>query len=756
MYYHQQLLGSVGIAVPNFYRRNTFIHIVVATLLSVTALPALSEQESNNKSSHVEELIVVGFKRSVARKDYAGSVSVINQQQLTSTQASSVVDIASMVPGLFAQETGSRNPTPVIMRGVNFDGMSNNNLGGDTYTVASYLNNIPLQGYYAPPQVVLKDLQAVEVLRGPQGTLYGASSLSGLIAYQTTKPVVDESSLVLHSRYSQTDKSDSANSDSDIVINTPVMEGVLTMRAMIGYSENAGFIDNNLLLTGPETDVNDDRVSSGRLSFLLTPTERLSATLMVQQQRTKSGDFQADNPAVTGQEYMASTYYLQPMQGDLNLADLELQYNFNSFTLRATSNYYAYNLGQTTDFSAFYKFNGYSVDADGGDSGFTESDVDVEQSNIEVRVSSNWSGAVSGIVGLSYSENILAHSSEDNLTDSLGSQQQVEYTYTQDQNLQDTALFGELSWQANESIAFTMGGRYFGYRDTFDSCDAFYSDPLSCLVQVENDSTVNFSLAGLYHLNHSVSLFSTIAEGFRRGGANAVPSDLAEHRAYSPDTTVNYELGLFTHAGQQLLTYGITLFYIDWNEIQLFTSDYSTSLGWSPSFIANANDAESMGVELELSATLSDNLAISGFYSYSRAQLAEAALSYNSRAGDGDNGYKGDRLPGSPKQQAQLTLDYQNHWQSFVVDANLSVRYTGSVTTQLNNEHFGYNTLDGHTLVNAGFGVARNQWRMGIFARNLGNKRAVSAEDRGEFGPESALSYVARPRTIGVDLRYQF
>lgn len=766
-YVQANTLSILTSVIPSLFTNiiQLFRHAIAFALLT----SALAYAEENNKAMNtdsvvvaaasadpIEETVIVALKRPVSRGDYAGAATVLDEELLSSTYLTSVVDIAALVPGLFAQETGTRNPTPVMMRGINFDGMSSNNLGGDTYTVASYLDNIALQGYYAPPQVVFKDVQAVEVLRGPQGTLYGASSLSGLIAYQTAKPVMNEVSISLHGQMSQTAESDNLNMDSDVIINTPIIDDFLAMRALFSYTDNAGFIDNDSLLTGAEKDINDDNVSAGRLSFLLTPVERLSVSLMLQQQHTESGDFQSDNPAVTSREYTAATYYLQPMKGELSLADLEIRYEFDSFSVELSSNYYAYELEQTTDITAFYQDDGYTVAFDGGDNGFTDANVDVDQRNTELRLISNWAGDVNGIVGISIADNSVDFIYEDNLTDYPGSYREVEYTFTQDQTLEDMALFGELTWQTTEALALTFGGRYFDYNDSTESCDGFHTGPLFCMNEEVDESEASFKLAALYQLNDDVSLFANITEGFRRGGANAVPQDLASRRSYAPDTTVNYELGLFSSAWDQRLDIAMTIFYVDWKDIQLFTGDVSDDLGYYISYITNAQDAKSQGIELELTAALTDSLKLRSYYAYSDSELAEDALSYNDETGFGDNGYKGDRLPGSAKEQAHLALLYTQPWLSFVFDGSFSGNYTGDVNTQLNDEHFAYKNLGSYTLFNVSVGISQDKWRVGLFANNLSNKRAVTAEDPGYYGPESALSYVVKPRTIGVDVRYQF
>lgn len=756
LYLRHWVLGPIHAPVSRSDNRKILIKPLAATILAASVLPALAEVETEGSSAKIEETIITGLKRPVSRNDYAGALSVIDQQLLQATSPSSVVDIAAMVPGLFAQDTGSRNPTPVFMRGVNFDGMSSNDLGGDSNTVASYLDNIALQGYYAPPQVLLKDLQSVEVLRGPQGTLYGASSLAGVISYQTAKPVMNEFSLSLHGQLSQTAESDDLNMDSDIVLNLPIIDDLLALRAMISYSENAGFIDNDYLLDGPKDDINDDDITAGRLSLLLTPTERLAVSLMLQSQKTQSGDFQADNPDFTGKIYNANTAYLQPMEGDLDLADLEVIYDFDTFSLEVTGNYYAYDLEQISDYTALYQQWGYTEEFDGGDNGYEQGNVEVDQGSVEARLVSHWSGPVNGIIGINYTENDVDISRAYQLTNYPGDFKVLEYTYTQNQALEDIALFTELTWQVSEPLSLTAGGRYFDYSDDAKSCSAYYSDALDCVDEKIDDSDTSFSLAGLYRVDTNLSLYANISEGYRRGGANpGLPDDLSSRRSYAPDTSVNYEVGLHSQLWQQRLQLDVALFYIDWKDIQLSSGEYDNNDEYF-SYIANANAAVSQGLEIELTGQITDSLRIVSSYAYSDASLADDSPSYNDVEGDGENGFKGDRLPGSPKHQAYVALLFEQAIQQYVMDASLTGNYIGDVTTQLNKEHLGYNTLGGYTLLSASLGLSLQAWRIGIFANNLTNKRAVAAQEFGPYGPASALNYVVRPRTLGLDVRYNF
>lgn len=715
-----------------------------------------SETNDVSEGAELEKVYIYASKYPTSKEDYPGAVTILDESTITDYNLNSVVDLSSLIPGLFAQETGVRNPSPVIMRGINLDGMSSNNLGGDTYTVASYFDNISLQGYYAPPQLVLKDLKSVEVLRGPQGTLYGASSLAGVIIHNANKPKMNEFSFALHGRIDKNHESDDENIDTDIVLNLPIAENHLAMRALISFTDNAGFIDNDVLLTGPEEDINDDEVETGRLSFLLTPTERLSMSLMMQKQLTKSGDFQADNPAVTNEDFKASTYFLQPMEGELSLADFEVQYQFDYLALELTSNHYKYDLEQFSDITSFYQYQDYTLGENGGDNGFTESDVEVSQSNIEIRAITHFDSTMNGIIGLSTTDNKVNFVNEDTLTDFPGSFRVVEYTYTQEQTLKDRALFSDLNWQATDNVLLSIGGRYFDYKDAVQSCDAFYSDSLFCMSEKIEDTHTSFKLAGLYQFTEYNSLFLNIAEGFRRGGANAVPQDLASNSTYKPDTTINYELGILGQFNDGNINFSMTFYHIDWRNIQLSTGSTSTELGYHVSYIANAKGAESRGVELEADVSFGDGFQLSGFYSYSDAKLSSNALSYNDDGGAGDNGFKNNRLPGTPNHQGELSLSYHNSWKDYVFDARISSHYVGDKNTQLNKDHSGFEKLGGYTLHYINIGISQEQWRLGLFTDNVTNKRAVSAKARQRYGPDSGLSYVVKPRNIGLDALYQF
>src|SRR5690606_10370994 len=147
-----------------------------------------------NSTAAVEEVVVTASKRDQRLLDFSGSVSVIRDFN----NIKNVADVAKRVPGFNIVDAGPRNPSGLVIRGRRLGEVGPNDLGGDGGPVATYLDNIPLQGFFAPLSIGMKDMQQIEILRGPQGTLYGNSSVGGLIRFVTNKPELNENSVRIH------------------------------------------------------------------------------------------------------------------------------------------------------------------------------------------------------------------------------------------------------------------------------------------------------------------------------------------------------------------------------------------------------------------------------------------------------------------------------------------------------------------------------------------------------------------------------
>ena len=532
---------------------------LACALLPLMALPAAA-----NKAPAVEEVIVTASKRAQSLQDFSGAASVITNF----SGINNIGDIAAQVPGFSIVDAGPRNPTGLIIRGLRMDEVGSNDLGGDGSIVASYVDNIPLQGYFVPPSYSLKDLQQVEVIRGPQGTLYGNASIGGLIRYVTAKPNLEKYSVRVNGEVSQTDHSDDLSYDTDLVVNTPLIDNTLGLRLLLSKTDNAGFIDNDYLLTGPADDINDDQAKQARISVLWQASDNFSLNTMYDYQKINVGDRQAANENFTGDEYAASSRYLQPMQGELQLASIDASYEMSWATLTASVNHYDYQRSERadqTDFyltldALFYESSYYTPFEDL--SAYNASDVDVVKDSAELRLVSPEDQPLRWLVGGFYSRDDLNVYMGD-YTPGFGEYLDaelpgdLEYLATQTETLDEYSAYAEVAYDLTAKWEVSMGARYFRYDDELEVCTTFFpSDGTPSCDRgddVSNDTLGKFSTR--YKFSDNQTVYFVVGEGYRRGGANLTPPDVTNNRFYRPDQAINYELGVRSQWFNQRLQY---------------------------------------------------------------------------------------------------------------------------------------------------------------------------------------------------------
>lgn len=700
----------------------------------------------------VEEVIVTASKRNQSLQDFAGAASVVSDF----SGIKNIGDIASQVPGFSIVDAGPRNPAGLVIRGLRMDEIGSNDLGGDGAAVASYVDNIPLQGYFVPPSFSIKDLQQVEVIRGPQGTLYGNASIGGLIRYVTAKPDLTKQSVKVGAEISQTDHSDDLNYDTDLVVNTPLIDNTLGLRLMLGKTENAGFIDNDYLLTGPAEDINDDQTKQARVSLLWQATDNFSLNTMYHYQKINVGDRQATNESFTGDKYAASSRYLQPMQGELQLASIDANYEMEWATLTASVNHYDYQHAERADQTDYYIAmdeayfdNSYFTPFEDL-SAYNSSMIDVVKDSMELRLASKDEQRLRWLVGGFYSRDDLDVYMGDYVPGfdeylGAGLSSDLEYLATQNEILDEYSIFGELAYDLTEKWELTVGARYFRYDDKLSVTTAY---PFDDYANIENGDDVSKGTLGKlgsrYKFTENLSVYFTAAEGYRRGGANLTPPDVTTNTFYEPDQATNYELGLRGNWFGQRIHANAALFAIDWDDLQVQVGTEDGRTVWD-----NAGNARSQGVELDASAQLTDAFTLRTGYSYTDAQITESVEDIYV--------YDGNQLPGSPRTQWNISLDYAASFAAADVDASISLNRFGDIYTALNSEFYSYQRLDSFTTANARIGVTLGNWRLGAFVNNIENTRGITAMRSGEWhGDQGQFENVTRPRTIGLSATYQY
>lgn len=717
---------------------------LACALLPLFALPAAA-----NKAPVVEEVIVTAAKREQRLQDFAGAASVItNLSGITN-----IGDIANLVPGFSVVDAGPRNPGVLIMRGLRLDEIGSNDLGGDGGAIASYVDNIPLQGYFVPPSFSLKDLQQVEILRGPQGTLYGNASIGGLIRYVTAKPDLGKYSVSATAQISQTDESDDLNYDTDLVVNTPLVDNTLGLRLLLGKTESAGFIDNPYLLTGAQDDINDDETNQARISLLWQATDNFSLNSSYHYQKINVGDRQAANENFTGDEYTASSRYLQPMKGELQLASIDANYEMEWATLTASVNHYDYAHNERADQTDLYI--GLDPDVEYYNlyddlSAYNASTVDVIKDSAELRLASPDKQRLRWLIGAFYSrDDVDAYMGD--YTPGLGEffemdlPGDLEYLATQTEILDEYSTYAELTYDLTEKWETTVGARYFRYDDKLDVCISYFPGPdVDCENgdEVSKDSLGKFSTS--YKFSDDKKIYFLAAEGYRRGGANTAPADVLNNRFYRPDQATNYELGFRSLWFAQRLELNAALFNIEWDDLQVQLETIDGRTAWD-----NAGKARTQGIEVDASAQLNDVFTLHAGYSYTDAAITESVEEIAV--------YDGNQLPGSPRTQWSLSLDFNREFNGALWDATIGMNRIGHVYTALNPEFSSYQKLDAYSIASARVGVTLRNWRLGAFVNNINNKRAITGGNFDDFyGDQGQFEYVTRPRTVGLSVTYQY
>lgn len=720
--------------------------------IACACLPLLAAPTwAANESAAVEEVIVTAAKREQSLQDYAGALSVVNNFE----GVKNIGDIAAQVPGLNIVDAGPRNPTGLIIRGLRMDEIGSNDLGGDGSLVASYVDNIPLQGYFVPPSFSLKDLQQIEVVRGPQGTLYGNASVGGLIRYITNKPDLEKYSVRTSAEISQTKHSDDLSYDTDLVVNTPLVDNTLGLRLLLGKTDNAGFIDNPYLLSGEQEDINDDQTKQARVSLLWQASDKFALNSSYHYQKINVGDRQAANKNFTDDDYTASSRYLQPMEGELHLASIDASYDMDFATLTASVNHYDYAHNERADQTDLYigfdpNYEYYNLYEDL--SAYNASRVDVVKDSAELRLVSDSDQSLRWVVGGFYSRDDLDVYIGDYIPgfgEFLGAELpgDLEYLATQTETLDEYSAYVEIAYDITPQWEVSAGTRYFNYDDKLEVCTTFFPSDGTPSCERGDDKT-NDTLGKIgtrYKFTEQLNVYAQLAEGYRRGGANLTPPDVTTNRFYAPDKATSAELGLRSEWFNQQLQFNAALFSTAWEDIQVRT----TAEDDGRSITVNAAEARSQGVELEVYAQLPAGFSLRSNYTFTDAELTESVEAIAA--------FDGDRLPGSPRQHLSLVVEYVKAMGDLEWDGSLSFQHMGEVTTAVNENFANYQLLDSYNTAGVRAGVTLRNWRLGAFVNNIANTRGITGGRADDFfGEQGQFEYVIRPRTVGMSVSYEY
>ncbi len=707
---------------------------IVAACLTNVGVSAAAEDPGIT-----EEVIVTAQKRQERLIDVPQSMSVLSSEALDQLSATQFRDYANTVPGLSFTTAGAGN-TQVSLRGVTIG----QDLGA---TVGVYVDETPYGssqvfafGPYLALDVGLFDLDRIEVLRGPQGTLYGASTMGGLIKYVSKRPDLQQFSGSVRVGGSSTERGD-VNYDVAAIVNVPLAADKAALRASAFESHDGGYINN--IASGRE-GVNRSDIYGGRLDFLLTPTEELSVRLTgFAQNIGRDGEATADY-TFSGAKPIGTLnqnrQFAEPFDQQFRLLSGTVVYDFGGASLTSVSTYQTVQTDLTWDISGafvpllnMFGFGPYSAVGNPNRS-------EVNKFSQEIRLAAQEGGTVEWVVGGFYTREKSELSTLFLLRDLAGEPApNTLFTYRAPVSFEEQAVFGDLTWHLTEKFDITGGARYARNDQEFTQ---FGSGAFGFNLprRTSDEDVVTYLASARYHVNDRATAYLRYATGYRPGGPNIATVATAEP-TFDSDKLKSYEAGFKAETASRRFGIDLAGYYIDWNNIQM-----SVNVGGFTSYLNAPGGASIRGAELMVTARPAGGLALSGAFAYQDAHLDEADANLG--------GAKGERLPNVPRFMATVNADYDFSGVTLQPTLGATVRYVGERESSFDeSQGFPQYQLPEYTAVDLRAGLTFGRVDTQLYVRNATDERGQLSLFFAQFGARVAI---LQPRTIGISVTTQF
>ncbi len=754
------------------------IAISVASILSAGAAVAADAPASD--SAELTEVVVTANKLNATKVlDTPVSIQALSGDALQKNGDAEIMDIAGDIPGLSIQDLGPGDKKYVI-RGINSTGASTT---GVYYGEAVISGSNADDGGGFETDIRLYDLDRVEVLRGPQGTLYGASSMSGTIRFMPKLPNLSTVEGYGTAEYSNTSHTPKENYNFNGAVNLPIIDGVLAVRAVGWKLYNAGFVDQTRVGTvGLIRGVNDDDVGGARVAVRYQPIEDLTIDANYTRQTEKSAGSSRWTPAgitafnggpiapVQGCDLCNTDVTQSPWTDNLQVFGATVNYDTHHGTVTATSNQFNRTTGFTFDSTPILVSFNVPIPAE------TLEPRERRVNSSELRYASKLDFPVNFVVG-GYREHekqdlaveviktndfglVNGPFSSSNSDDALGSPTgNTFFGRTDSRTTTQWAGFGEATWNVTDALTAVAGIRYFtetlnGVQTQTHPFGGFPPNAQN-LVPIQDPeqsfNKVTWKENVSYKFSDAVLAYETISTGFRSGGLNAVSEPFEPiPKAYAPDSLTNFEVGLKGRLFNNTLEYQVDGYFIRWDNIQV----QETTADAAFVYLGNAGRAHVKGFEFELTARPIEYLTATLAGSYQDAFLVDGA-SPQQYALNGTLGRTGDDIPNVPRLQFNLGLNYtrpiSGDWEGL---GAVDVTYRDSADAYFaSNQNFALG-LSTYTLVNLRLGVINGPWTVAAFAKNITDKRAEVSAINSTQDPHALLT--VRPRTIGVRVTRKF
>jgi outer membrane receptor protein involved in Fe transport len=776
--------------------------------IAISAIAAFAASAS--AQAQIEEIIVTATKRAESLQDVAQSIKAFSTDDIRDQGLVGIGDYAKKIPAL---SFASREPggLSVVFRGVSVSGLA----FGETPSSSIYLDEQPItaSGRNVNPRLI--DIERLEALSGPQGTLFGDSSQSGALRIITNKPDPDGHEAWVEAT-ANTVKEGDAGYDLSGMVNIPLAPGKLALRLVGFTSRDAGYIDN-VLQPSPggtytnadvaEDDVNSADVWGGRAQLRWQVNEDWTVDVGGVFEHKETDGFADVNlePVLDDleqrryeEESVEDEWYQLALTVEGPVAGLDatvsVSYFDRQFRYDADATDYEFSLQRGVCgrypgacAGAFGDSGSYSFYDFGGDPrGYATNEDDDQRWSMEARVAtpsdsgSRWSGVAGFFYNKSTGETLFrSYNRNFGETDFFDYLNELAFqgngAYKDptdawwagfyDTELEQKAVFGELTFAVTDTIAITAGGRWYDVQNSFDLVNGAIQDgrpdpseePIWTNAQAESDESGTVGKLSIkWEPTDDHMLYLTYSEGFRAGGGNPIRRDSKLPISFDADFLYNYEAGAKTMWLDGRLRLNLTAYHMDWLDIQVQVEDPRPSI-FALAFV-NFPEASIDGIETDLQWMATDNLEFSVSLAKIDAEISKTSTLFP-RSDFPFKVLDGTPLSVSPDLKASVSMEYRLPIQLLGADPSvrLDYSYTGQSYNSIGSEAViaanPPQRQDDYTLFDMSAGLDTEQWSARLFVDNVLDDRAQQFYNN-RWG-RTRLS-INPPRTVGLTLRWNF
>jgi len=731
-------------------RRHKLAALLVPCLAALCA-PAWAQSAAQGESAadakatrepeKLDVVTVTATRRREPVRDVPLRVETLGAEAMERTGAASLSDYVGGLPGVDVKTNGGPGRGAVTMRGVSVGEQQIATVGMYVDEVAFGSSSAFVGGANTALDLSLLDLRHVEVLRGPQGTLYGAGAMGGLLKYVTNEPDSSQFSGKVGVGVRST-RGGAAGHTENAVLNVPLSQDVAALRVSAFNDHEGGYIKAVGKAAGEH--VNDGNTRGARVSVLIEPVSKLKIRLAATQQEIqRNGTNITEADIATGKPiYGDLTRHLdvgEPYKLKTRLSSADVEYDFGWARFNAIASTQRLDSGTGQDATALLGGNP-AFDFVSLDNAFT-----VRKQTQELRLTSQ-RGAVEWLLGY-YRTKETGYVGQRLWAQMAGGGGDMTLTTTgQPSEYREHAVYGDLTWNIDPTWSLTLGARVAKNDQVYT---VYVNDVLNS--SAPSEDTARTYLGTLrYAIDKQSNVYFRAASGYRPGGPNSPAIDAngqvipGTPTSFGHDTLWSYELGYKADLLDKRLNVEAALFNIQWKDLQ-----QPKAVGAS-TIVVNAGKARVRGLELAARYQLDGHWNLNGSLAWTDPKLTEDAPAL---------GPAGSRMPNTAKLAYTLGVRYAFDLANHPSYAGLNVRHVGQRNAGFDAAGSSVPNFSqpAYTLVDAQWGLEFGRWQLATFVRNLTDKRAILAADTAltAFGLPLNVT-AAQPRTVGANLTFNF